>query len=277
MAELQNIKIIFSDIDGTLLPFDGKDLTATGRLITELSRRGYIFVLCTGRGTHNIPRELLDAPGLRYAVTANAALITDLQTSEVIYRNMVPRETAKRLTEFLRGYRGIAFSYRNGRHYLDMTPDGRRPDTSSVSLKDWMDTARLMPFSEYLAEPESEFVDKVGFATYDAEAREAVMRDFPAQPFASELALTTSGIWNVEFNAAGTSKGRAARFLLDHLGLTPGCMLAAGDNVNDIPMLKLAAVSLAPADAIPEVLAAAGVHVAPASKDGVENFLKQLL
>ena len=277
MAELQNIKIIFSDIDGTLLPFDGKDLTATGRLITELSRRGYIFVLCTGRGTHNIPRELLDAPGLRYAVTANGALITDLQTSEVIYRNTVPRETAKRLTEFLRGYRGVAFSYRDGRHYLDMTPDGRRPDTSSVSLKDWMDTARLMPFSEYLAEPESEFVDKVGFATYDAGAREAVMRDFPAQPFASGLALTTSGIWNVEFNAAGTSKGRAARFLLDHLGLTPACMLAAGDNVNDIPMLKLAAVSLAPADAIPEVLAAAGVHVAPASEDGVENFLKQLL
>lgn len=277
MAELQNIKIIFSDIDGTLLPFDGKDLTATGRLITELSRRGYIFVLCTGRGTHNIPRELLDAPGLRYAVTANGALITDLQTSEVIYRNTVPRETAKRLTEFLRGYRGVAFSYRDGRHYLDMTPDGRRPDTSSVSLKDWMDTARLMPFSEYLAEPESEFVDKVGFATYDAEAREAVMRDFPVQPFASGLALTTSGIWNVEFNAAGTSKGRAARFLLDHLGLTPACMLAAGDNVNDIPMLKLAAVSLAPADAIPEVLAAAGVHVAPASEDGVENFLKQLL
>lgn len=277
MAELQNIKIIFSDIDGTLLPFDGKDLTATGRLITELSRRGYIFVLCTGRGTHNIPRELLDAPGLRYAVTANGALITDLQTSEVIYRNTVPRETAKRLTEFLRGYRGVAFSYRDGRHYLDMTPDGRRPDTSSVSLKDWMNTARLMPFSEYLAEPESEFVDKVGFATYDAEAREAVMRDFPAQPFASGLALTTSGIWNVEFNAAGTSKGRAARFLLDHLGLTPACMLAAGDNVNDIPMLKLAAVSLAPADAIPEVLAAAGVHVAPASEDGVENFLKQLL
>lgn len=277
MAELQNIKIIFSDIDGTLLPFDGKDLTATGRLITELSRRGYIFVLCTGRGTHNIPRELLDAPGLRYAVTANGALITDLQTSEVIYRNTVPRETAKRLTEFLRGYRGVAFSYRDGRHYLDMTPDGRRPDTSSVSLKDWMNTARLMPFSEYLAEPESEFVDKVGFATYDAEAREAVMRDFPAQPFASGLALTTSGIWNVEFNAAGTSKGRAARFLLDHLGLTPACMLAAGDNVNDIPMLKLAAVSLAPADAIPEVLAAAAVHVAPASEDGVENFLKQLL
>lgn len=277
MAGLQNIKIIFSDIDGTLLPFDGKDLTATGRLITELSRRGYIFVLCTGRGTHNIPRELLDAPGLRYAVTANGALITDLQTSEVIYRNTVPRETAKRLTEFLRGYRGVAFSYRDGRHYLDMTPDGRRPDTSSVSLKDWMNTARLMPFSEYLAEPESEFVDKVGFATYDAEAREAVMRDFPAQPFASGLALTTSGIWNVEFNAAGTSKGRAARFLLDHLGLTPACMLAAGDNVNDIPMLKLAAVSLAPADAIPEVLAAAGVHVAPASEDGVENFLKQLL
>lgn len=277
MADLQNIKIIFSDIDGTLLPFDGKDLTGTAQLIGDLIRRGYIFVLCTGRGTGNIPRILLDIPGLRYVITANGALITDLVTSEVIYRNTVPRDVARALTDFLHGYRGIAFSYRNGRHYLDMTPDGKRPDTSSVSLKDWMNTARLVPFSEYLAEPESEFVDKVGFATYDEDERQAVMRDFPLRPFAPQLALTTSGGWNVEFNAAGTAKGTAARCLLEHLGLTPGNMLAAGDNINDVSMLELAAVSLAPANACPEARAAANVRVPDSREDGVENFLKQLL
>ena len=277
MPDLKNIRIIVSDIDGTLLPFEGKDMTATVRLIGELIRRDYTFVLCTGRGTGNIPRILMEIPGLRYVITANGALVTDLARSEVIYRNTVPRDLARRLTRFLRGYRGIVFSYRCGRHFLDMPAGSPLPEVDSPSLRDWMHTAKTIPFEDYLAEPESEFVDKVGFATFDLEAREAVMRDFPAQPFASELAPTTSGTWNVEFNAAGTSKGNAAHFLLDRLGLTPANMLAAGDNINDIPMLQLAAVSLAPANAAPETLAAASVRVADAGKDGVENFLKQLL
>ena len=54
-------------------------------------------------------------------------------------------------------------------------------------------------------------------------------------------------------------------------------MLAAGDNINDVSMLELAAVSLAPANACPEALAAANVRVPDSREDGVENFLKQLL
>ena len=90
------------------------------------------------------------------------------------------------------------------------------------------------------------------------------------------LKLTNEAVVLVQYGKLSYAND-AARVLLGRLGLTPENMLAAGDNINDVSMLELAAVSVAPANAIPEVLAAASVHVADSKEDGVENFLKQLL
>lgn len=274
---LNGIRIIFSDIDGTLLPFDGKDLTPTAELIERLLQAGYEFVPCTGRGTGNIPQKIREVPGLRYAVTANGAMVTDLIRGERIYEKRIPRDLARELTDFLRSYDGYVFSYREGQHFIDV-PSGRTlPHTDSLGLKDWLRSACPLDFDDYLAQPESALVDKVGFATFNPEARQAVMEAFPSQPFAPLLSPTTSGIWNVEFGAAGVNKGSAALWLADRLGIPATAILAAGDNINDVPMLEIAALSLAPENADPLAKKAAHVLVEDCREDGVEKFWKKWL
>ena len=51
----------------------------------------------------------------------------------------------------------------------------------------------------------------------------------------------------------------------------------AGDNDNDVSMLKIACVSVVPSDAHPNARAQATVIVPPPEEDGVENYLRTLL
>ena len=277
MSDYSQIKLIFSDIDGTLLPFSGKDLTATAKLIEELIQSGIGFIPCTGRGTGNIPPVILQVPGLRYAITANGGLITDLTSGEVLRERTVPRQLARRITAFLRHYNGFPYTYRRGLHYLDTKRAIPAPDGYNHSHDEWVLSAGKLDFDELLAEPESSGVDKMGFSTWDQDALDKIWRDIVKQDFYPELFVSTSGPWNVEINYKGADKGSAALWLAEHLGFSADQILTAGDNVNDIPMLKVAAVSLAPENAVPSAKEAA-THIVPdCLEDGVEIFLRQLL
>ena len=277
MADLKDIRIIFSDIDGTLLPFEGKDLGPTARLIRELIQAGYTFVPCTGRGTGNIPRPIMEIPGIRHVITANGALVTDLASGRLLYERRLSRELAKEITAFLRSYNGMTYAYRQGQHFLDLRPGQPMPNSDRPSLQAWLDSVVPMDFDLFLEEEESSLLDKVGFSTWDQDARHQVMRDAASLPSYSKLFVTTSGFWNVEINAAGANKGDAALWLAEHLGFNQNQILTAGDNLNDLPMLQMAAISLAPANGEPEVKAAATHQVPDCKENGVEEFLKQLL
>ncbi|MBO4873474.1 MAG: HAD family phosphatase [Lachnospiraceae bacterium] len=277
MQDLSKIKIIFSDIDGTLLPFAGKDLKPTAALIRELLEAGYRFIPCTGRGTGNIPQEIKNIPGLSYAVTANGALVTDLRSGQAVWKRMVPRELARKLTLFLRNYNGNAYLYRNGEHHLDVALGEWPYNHENKSLEVWRNTVVQCDFLELLNEPESAFLDKMGFASNDPKQFERILADIPAESYYDELLVTTSADWNIEINAAGASKGDAALWLTKELGLKPENMLCAGDNINDLSMLKAGGISLAPENALPEVKAAVDFVVPDCLEDGVENFLRKLL
>lgn len=277
MQDLKDIRIIFSDIDGTLLPFEGKDLAPTAALIGRLMEAGYTFIPCTGRGTGNIPREIKEIPGIRYVITANGALVTDLESGEVLYERRLTRSLARQVTDFLRPYNGLTYAYRRGQHYLDVRAGQSLPQSDKPSLQAWLKAVVPMDFDIFLEEEDSAWLDKMGFSTYDQTARRQVREDIQSLACYPELFVCTSGFWNVEVNAAGANKGAAALWLAEKLGFGRHQILAAGDNINDIPLLETAAVSLAPANAEPEVKAVATFQVADCKENGVENFLKQLL
>lgn len=281
MQDLSSVKIIFSDIDGTLLPFTGKDLGPTAALIRALLEKGILFVPCTGRGTCNIPKAIMDIPGLPYAITANGAIITDLTSGEKIYNRRVARPLAVKLTHFLRRYPGNAYLYRDGQHHLDTGLEqqaiSRFPRTSQ-SLNDWMDTVVKCDFLELLRKEESEWVDKFGFATPDQSVFPRIREDLKGADFYPELLVSSSGTWNVEINAAGASKGEAALWLAEALGLKAENLLCAGDNYNDLSMLTIpGCLAVAPEGAVDEVKAAAHIITPPCEEDGVESLLKKLL
>ena len=86
-------KILFTDLDDTLLN-TRKQITAENRrAIQQALQRGHQIVICTGRplmGTTALIKELeLDQPG-SYAVTYNGGVIYDCFKKQIIYQKTIP-------------------------------------------------------------------------------------------------------------------------------------------------------------------------------------------
>ncbi|MBR3360975.1 MAG: HAD hydrolase family protein, partial [Lachnospiraceae bacterium] len=80
--ELAKVKLLALDLDGTVLT-DEKHVTErmAAALHAAVSAE-LITVYVTGRPLTGIPDELMAIPHIRYAITSNGAVTTDLQSGE---------------------------------------------------------------------------------------------------------------------------------------------------------------------------------------------------
>lgn len=90
------------------------------------------------------------------------------------------------------------------------------------------------------------------------------------------IELTFSNVDNIEINKKGCDKGTALYSLCKVLGIDPKNAMAAGDNGNDLGMLKAAGFAAVVGNGIEEAKAIADAVVAPCIEDGfaeaVERF-----
>jgi soluble P-type ATPase len=82
---------------------------------------------------------------------------------------------------------------------------------------------------------------------------------------------------HLEVTRADVDKADALRRLCVRRGLGPDRVAAIGDGRNDIGMLAFAGIAVAPANAHPEVLAAADLITASNDEDGVSLALVRLV
>ena len=80
----------------------------------------------------------------------------------------------------------------------------------------------------------------------------------------------------VEIGPPGVSKAYALSRVCDHLGVRVDEVAAIGDYHNDLSVLAWAGTALAPANAIPEVLAVADRVLPANTDDGVATYLEEL-
>ena len=274
MKDLDTIRIIFSDIDGTLLPFRGKDLSGTVALAGELIAAGIDFVLCTGRGIGTIPKPLYGIRGLRYAVTGNGAMVWDLKKDIILRERRIMPKPAREIIRRARTFGIAPAGYQHGKAYLDtILPEPRAKD--NFAMKTWLKNAKR---SDLLGRVERRGpLDKLLLFDNDPEKRMAFRKILEDVPSCAGMNFAESGVNALEISARGATKGEAAQWLAEYLGCSRANILCAGDNDNDISMLKIACVSVVPESGHPAASAQATVIVPPPEEDGVENYLRGLL
>ncbi len=79
----------------------------------------------------------------------------------------------------------------------------------------------------------------------------------------------------IHLQVPGITKGGAFAKLAEQMGLAPSDFLVAGDSVNDISMLKLGGISVAPANASPEAKKAAGHVMEKSYGEGTAEALRK--
>ena len=275
------IRMIGLDMDGTLLTTE-KELTEhTREVLREAIDRGVVVLPATGRPLAGIPEEVLKFPGVRYAVASNGARIVDLKENRVIYEDLVPYETGRRVLEICSRYDSMLEIYYDGGGYAE-----------EEKLKHLDEYVPRLPMARYIAssrrpvadvramhEERKAPTDKVQalFRTTEEckKAWKEVEKEIP------DIEITGALSNNIEVNAKGVNKGRGLMILGELLGIHREEIMAVGDGSNDIVMLREAGLGVAMENATDEVKAAADVITLSNDQEGaaaaIEKYVLQAL
>ena len=259
------IRVVASDLDGTLLRADLTVSERTRSAIHEARRAGVTFVAVTGRPPRSV-RHLNQRLGLEgIAICANGATIYDLDSDSVLDQTELPAEVALRVVRGLReAAPGVAFAWEDDEGFSREPAWGRDPmaPAGKAGLGDPLALIRT-PLLKVLARH-----DKLDFDELAARARRVAGDD---------AVVTWSTRQVVEVSAAGVTKASALARVCQRLGVDPSEVIAIGDMPNDLSMLAWAGHSVAVANADPEVRAAAAEVTASNQDDGVAMVLERVL
>lgn len=268
------IKMIGLDMDGTLLTTDKRVTAYTKQVLQKALAQGIEVVLSTGRSITGIPKEFLEMPGMKYAVTINGARIIDLQKSEVIYENTLSMETALKLLDIVSEYDAIQEAFIDSVCYSTKAKLAHANDYFlHPSIAEYVLKSRtpVDDVKETVLEKKRS-VDKVNGMFRTAEDKKSsyeLLSKVPGVVVVSSLGN------NWEINAEGTDKGNAMLRLGELLGIQREEIMACGDGMNDIAMLRAVGLGVAMENAEPEVKEAADYITASNDEDGVAKAIEK--
>lgn len=266
-------KLLFLDLDGTLLN-DAKEITSGNqRALNELLDHGHSVIITTGRPLQSAIKQAhtlgLDQPGC-YVIAYNGALIYDFAEKKQIFSQTISPQNAIRIFEYINTQgvhvqtydtwdvlveprcddeevrRYCALIQMNYRIISDIHTDLKEPPVKCLAI-DFKEQTKLLQIQHWIQENMSQELDCF----------------FSCQAY-------------LEIVPIGMSKGKAVQMLSHIMHVPITNTVAVGDAANDISMIEAAGVGIAMANATDEVKAAANaVTQRDNNHDGIAEVIQR--
>ncbi|MCY9189236.1 Cof-type HAD-IIB family hydrolase [Bacillus mojavensis] len=208
-----DIKLIAIDMDGTLLNDEQLISDENRKAIREAEDKGVYMVISTGR-TLMTCRELAESLELSsFLITANGSEIWD-SNFNLVERKLLHTDHIKMMWD-LRNKHNTNFWAST----VNKVWRGEFPE--NITDHEWL---------------------KFGFDIEDDDIRNEVLAELRKN---KELEITNSSPTNIEVNALGINKAAALAKVSEKLGFTMEHVMAMGDSLNDIAMIKEAGLGVA--------------------------------
>lgn len=278
LKKARETKILFADLDDTLLTSDKKISGKTRAKILEMLAAGHHFVLASGRPAESILQvlEQLDIAGGAgaggiYATAYNGALLYDCIRREPIAGYGVAPETAQRLFD-MAAARGLHIQTYTDTHIVSIAEDKelqfyrksvRLPYVVSGKLDGVLENA---PYKLIAIDLERR------------EKLEAFREEVEASNIGGEMICAFSNAQYLEFYSREAGKGNALVKLCRALNVLIANAVAVGDEENDISMLEAAGVGAAMCNGNPVVQKCADyVTQNDNNQDGVAEIIDKFI
>ncbi|PZS03325.1 MAG: hydrolase [Pseudonocardiales bacterium] len=261
-----SIRLVATDIDGTILRTDGTVSERTRRVLAAVEASGRELVFVTGRPPRWMA-AIADATGHRgIAICSNGAIRYDMRAEKIVQSHSLStrqqRELVARLREAIPGASfaveyGDSFAHEPAyRHHLSLIQDVEVGEFEQISAR---------PAAKILMRHDELQPDDLLAA---------------AQKIAGDLATFThssAGLALLEISVTGVTKAVGLSQYADELGIGPAEVIAFGDMPNDVALLEWAGRGVAVANAHPAAQAVAQRVTASNDDDGVAVVLEELL
>ncbi|MFB8180319.1 Cof-type HAD-IIB family hydrolase [Streptomyces sp. NPDC055966] len=263
-----DIRLIVTDMDGTLLDNAKRMPEGLWPVLAELRRRGVLFSPASGRQYATLARQFAEvAEGMVFIAENGTYVVRD---GVELSSDTLDASVAARI---VRTVRGLA---------EDGVDVGAVVCGKRAAYVERTDEAFLAEVRTYYAEHRV----VADLTAVDDDVIKVALLDFgsaehttaPAlAEFAGTHQVVVSGEHWVDVMNRTANKGTALRGLQRALGITPAQTMVFGDYLNDLEMLDAADWSFAMAGAHPEVVSRAR-HLAPSNDDnGVLRTISRIL
>lgn len=250
-----DIKMIVTDLDGTLLKDDKNISTYTETIIKQLRNSGILFALATARPIRAVKTFL---PRLSYdaAIFHNGAVVMD---HEILLKNLGIKNPGKLVNSILHDNPDYKIAVESN--------DMMYSNFNAGEIWSGIDYIKTTDFKEL----GHSYAEKIIVNTHP----EAI--NTLTQYITDDLYMLPSENRIITIHNIQSTKMNGIKTLAEHYDISPSQIAAFGDDYNDIDMLKSCGIGVAVDNALPEVKAAAKEITESNEQDGVAKWIERFL
>ena len=251
------IKMIVTDLDGTLLRDDKTVSERTKSVLHNCREMGIKIVYATGRGgsaERVAPSEFFDGK-----ITMNGAIVK--VNDEVVYKRLIPYLDARPILTAC-NERGIRITSEiSGMHYSNFVVSDIWPQIINFEIVD---------FTQHEMDAE-----KIYTPNPTAEDKKFIESLLPNDQYFVITADGSDFLGQIMHNDA--TKGKAVAALAQFWGVAQSEVVAFGDDFNDIDMLKYAGIGVAMGNALDEVKVVSDHECLSNEEDGAIEWINSYI
>ena len=214
MYNNQEIKLIALDMDGTLLDDAGEVTQENRDTIKEAQKSGVHVIVSTGRSLITCQDYVESLELSSYLITGNGSEIWQ-PNGELLERTNVDPEQIQWMTDLARQYQTKIWAAATNRVW-------RREMPEDIENHIWL---------------------KFGFEIQEDDVRNTILEHLHSRSQFFEI--SNSSPINIEVNARGVNKAKGIDSVCSRLGLSMSQVMAIGDSLNDMAMIKAAGLGVA--------------------------------
>lgn len=280
LERLSGIRLIATDLDGTLLDPNGKLTDYTLETLHACEERGIKVVMSSGRTFENV-RLLARQAGLSSPIiSCNGGRIDASPFGPVIMEDVIPMPDARIVFDLLKAS-GLFIECYTGNTIYRLhpelspflpSPEAYRP-TPVIPDEDGFEQRFVDDEPERMLEEGVPRAYKLAAFSRDPARLAALRREL--EPM--NLFFSSAFPYNLEIMGKGHGKGRCIRFLADWLGLNLDQVIAFGDNTNDREMLMAAGFGCAMGNGVPALKEIADLVAPTNAENGEAQIIRKYI
>lgn len=267
------MKILFTDLDGTLLNNQSMISEKTKAFLDGFIHAGNKLALSSGRPLHSIleVKELagLDYPGI-LIIAYNGALIFDCDSQSAIIEKRLPLSYVSYLQAQAKAQKLHIQTYTDNAVVNTADDEEIRFYRKRIHLP-------LIIADDYASFLEKGPLKMLAINLYD-HGRLTAFCDSIAGWAEDKIQYIFSNDYYLELFVKDAGKGNAVRYVCDYFNIPASDTYAAGDAENDISMLKAAGCGIAMLNAAPKVKESAdAITLKDNDNDGLSEYLQTII
>lgn len=254
-------KMLVTDMDGTLLDVKARISEANHRAIKRFIAGGGLFTVATGRMFKAVEPYLpvlsMNIPAIVY----NGAAIYDFSTNKILWQNCLPDNLENVGEDILRHFPDVGLEVFHGE---DLYLPSQNAETAKHAIREG-----FHPIFSCLKD-----IPKPWFKMLVASKPEQLLE---VEAFLKNRTEEFDSVYSepqfLELLDRNVSKGNALKRLAQMLNFPCDCIVAMGDNRNDIEMLKAAGTGIAVANAHLDTARAANMMCSHHDQDALAEVI----